>query len=390
MRRFQWYIIYSGEIYMAWNEPGNKDPWGRNKNNSSLDGVFKDFKKTINDLFGSGSSVPPSPKKSAGLLSGIILAIYFLSGIYIVNDGERGVVLQFGSFNEITMPGPHWIPRFIQSVEIVDVSKIRSVQQKAVMLTEDENIVSISFAIQYDIKDASDFIFNLREPDITVSQAGESAIREVMGQNTMDFIITEGRTKVAEDTKGLLQNVLDTYGAGVNVQSLNILEAQPPEQVQDAFSDAIKAREDEQRYINEAEAYRNEIIPLARGQAKQMLEQAIAYKVKLINAAEGEASRFTQLYSEYKKAPAVTKERLYLEAVESVLSNSSKVMIDVEGGNNMMYLPLDQLINRNQPKIANQDGGNQSSTGADSTSIMDRITSNKNNFNLRKRDLYNE
>jgi len=375
---------------MAWNEPGNKDPWGRNKNNSSLDGVFKDFKKTIDDLLGSGSSVPPSPKKSAGLLSGIILAIYFLSGIYIVNDGERGVVLQFGSFNEITMPGPHWIPRFIQSVEIVDVSKIRSVQQKAVMLTEDENIVSISFAIQYDIKDASDFIFNLREPDITVSQAGESAIREVMGQNTMDFIITEGRTKVAEDTKGLLQNVLDTYGAGVNVQSLNILEAQPPEQVQDAFSDAIKAREDEQRYINEAEAYRNEIIPLARGQAKQMLEQAIAYKVKLINAAEGEASRFTQLYSEYKKAPAVTKERLYLEAVESVLSNSSKVMIDVEGGNNMMYLPLDQLINRNQPKIANQDSGNNSSTGVDNTSIMDRITSNKNNFNLRKRDLYNE
>ncbi len=375
---------------MAWNEPGNKDPWGRNKNNSSLDGVFKDFKKTIDDLLGSGSSVPPSPKKSAGLLSGIILAIYFLSGIYIVNDGERGVVLRFGSFNEITMPGPHWIPRFIQSVEIVDVSKIRSVQQKAVMLTEDENIVSISFAIQYDIKDASDFIFNLREPDITVSQAGESAIREVMGQNTMDFIITEGRTKVAEDTKGLLQNVLDTYGAGVNVQSLNILEAQPPEQVQDAFSDAIKAREDEQRYINEAEAYRNEIIPLARGQAKQMLEQAIAYKVKLINAAEGEASRFTQLYSEYKKAPAVTKERLYLEAVESVLSNSSKVMIDVEGGNNMMYLPLDQLINRNQSKIANQDGGNQSSAAVDNTSIMDRITSNKNNFNLRKRDLYNE
>ena len=374
---------------MAWNEPGNKDPWGRNKNNSSLDGVFKDFKKTIDDILGSGNSVPPSSKKSAGLLSAIILAVYFLSGIYIVNDGERGVVLQFGSFNEITMPGPHWIPRFIQSVEIVDVSKIRSVQQKAVMLTEDENIVSISFAIQYDIKDASDFIFNLREPDTTVSQAGESAIREVMGQNTMDFIITEGRTKVAEDTKGLLQNVLDIYGAGVNVQSLNILEAQPPEQVQDAFSDAIKAREDEQRYINEAEAYRNEIIPLARGQAKQMLEQAIAYKVKLVNAAEGEASRFTQLFTEYKKAPAVTKERLYLEAVESVLSKSSKVMIDVEGGNNMMYLPLDQLINRNQPKTGNQENGNQSA-GVDNTSIMDRINSNKNNFNLRKRDLYNE
>ena len=334
---------------MAWNEPGNKDPWGRNKNNSNLDGVFKDFKKIFDDLLGSsGSATPPSPKKSAGFLAAIIFAVYFLSGIYIVNDGERGVVLQFGSFKEITMPGPHWIPRFVQSVEIVDVSNIRSVQQKAVMLTEDENIVSISFAIQYDIKDASDYIFNLRDPEVTVSQSGESAIREVMGQNSMDFIITEGRTKVAEDTKQLLQIVLDTYGAGVNILSLNILEAQPPEQVQDAFSDAIKAREDEQRYINEAEAYRNEIIPLARGKAKQMLEQAIAYKVKLINAAEGEASRFTQLYNEYKKAPSVTKERLYLEAVESVLSNSSKVMIDIEGGNNMMYLPLDQLINRNQ------------------------------------------
>ena len=375
---------------MAWNEPGNKDPWGRNKNNSNLDGVFKDFKKTFDDLLGSsGSATPPSPKKSAGFLAAIIFAVYFLSGIYIVNDGERGVVLQFGSFKEITMPGPHWIPRFIQSVEIVDVSNIRSVQQKAVMLTEDENIVSISFAIQYDIKDASDYIFNLRDPEVTVSQSGESAIREVMGQNTMDFIITEGRTKVAEDTKELLQIVLDTYGAGVNILSLNILEAQPPEQVQDAFSDAIKAREDEQRYINEAEAYRNEIIPLARGKAKQMLEQAIAYKVKLINAAEGEASRFTQLYNEYKKAPSVTKERLYLEAVESVLSNSSKVMVDIEGGNNMMYLPLDQLINRNQNR-SNSDQDIQSSTTNSTPSILDRINDNKNNFNLRKRDLYNE
>jgi len=371
---------------MAWNEPGNKDPWGRNKNNSSIDGVFKDLKKTIDDLLGNNNSIPPTSKKSAGFLSAIILVIYLLSGIYIVNDGERGVVLQFGSFNEITMPGPHWVPRFIQSVEIVDVSKIRSVQQKAVMLTEDENIVSISFAIQYDIKDASDFIFNLREPDITVSQAGESAIREVMGQNSMDYIITEGRTGVAADTKKLLQSVLDSYGAGVNIQTLNILEAQPPEQVQDAFSDAIKAREDEQRYINEAEAYRNEIIPLARGKAKQMIEQAIAYKVKLINSAEGEASRFSQLFSEYRKAPEVTKERLYLEAVESVLSKSSKIMIDVDGGNNLMYLPLDQLINRN-PARSSIDQPVQQDNDA---SIMNQINNNKNNFNLRKRDLYNE
>mgnify|MGYP006243356229 FL=1 len=245
--------------------------------------------------------------------------------------------------------------------------------------------MSISFAIQYDIKDASNYIFNLREPDTTVSQAGESAIREVMGQNTMDFIITEGRTGVAADTKKLLQGVLDSYGSGVNIQTLNILEAQPPEQVQDAFSDAIKAREDEQRYINEAEAYRNEIIPLARGEAKQMLEQAIAYKVKLINAAEGEASRFTQLFNEYKKAPDVTKERLYIEAVESVLSQSSKVMIDIEGGNNLMYLPLDQLINNNQAR-----NNNERQQAENEVTIMDRINANKNNFNLRKRDLYNE
>ena len=202
----------------------------------------------------------------------------------------------------------------------------------------------------------------------------------------MDYIITEGRTGVAADTKKLLQSVLDSYGAGVNIQTLNILEAQPPEQVQDAFSDAIKAREDEQRYINEAEAYRNEIIPLARGEAKQMLEQAIAYRVKLINAAEGEASRFTQLYNEYKKAPDVTKERLYIEAVQSVLSNSSKVMIDIEGGNNLMYLPLDQLINNNKQPRSN----NEMKETDNETSIMDRINANKNNFNLRKRDLYNE
>jgi membrane protease subunit HflK len=202
----------------------------------------------------------------------------------------------------------------------------------------------------------------------------------------MDYIITEGRTGVAADTKKLLQSVLDSYGAGVNIQTLNILEAQPPEQVQDAFSDAIKAREDEQRYINEAEAYRNEIIPLARGEAKQMLEQAIAYRVKLINAAEGEASRFTQLYNEYKKAPDVTKERLYIEAVQSVLSNSSKVMIDIEGGNNLMYLPLDQLINNNKQPRSN----NEMQESDSETSIMDRINENKNNFNLRKRDLYNE
>ena len=377
---------------MAWNEPGknDKDPWGRQKNSGSdLDALLKDFQKFFKDVFNSnigGNNTEPPSKKNISFLASIILAIYLLSGIYIVDDGERGVVLQFGKFNEITLPGPHWIPRVIQTVEIVDVAKIRSVQQKAVMLTEDENIVSINFAIQYDIKDASNYIFNLREPDITLRQAGESAIREVLGKNSMDFIITEGREEIASRTKLLLQSVLDSYISGINVQTVNILEAQPPEQVQDAFSDAIKAREDEQRFINEAEAYRNEIIPLARGKAKQIIEESKAYKVKLINSAEGEASRFKQLYKEYQKAPEVTRERLYLEAVESVLENSSKVMIDIDGGNNLMYLPLDKIIS-STPQQTNKPQ-RYGSESADS--LSDKIESNKDSFNLRKRDLYNE
>ena len=373
---------------MAWNEPGdkNKNPWGNQKGNKSeLDDLIKDFISSLKTLFGNKGSGPidPSSKKNIGMVAAAVLAIYLLFGIYIVNDGERGVVLQFGKFNEITTPGPHWIPLIIQSVEIVDVANIRSTQQKAVMLTEDENIVSINFAIQYDVKDASDFIFNVRDPDITLRQAGESAIREILGKNKMDFIITDGREAVAGDTKELLQSILDFYKSGINVQTVNILEAQPPEQVQDAFSDAIKAREDEQRYINEAEAYRNEIIPLARGEAKQIVEEAKAYRVKLIKSAEGEASRFRQLYSEYKKAPEVTRERLYLEAVESVLENTSKVMIDVDGGNNLMYLPLDKII-----KPSTSSTGKENDNRNDESSFSDKLNLDRNTFDPRKRQTY--
>jgi len=375
---------------MAWNEPnGNKDPWGRKRdNNSELDDILKGFNKFINDFFKSsgGSSNTPN-KKNVSLLAGIIIAIYFLSGVYIVNDGERGVVLQFGEFVSITGPGPHWVPRVIQKYEIVDVSKIRSVQQKAVMLTEDENIVSVNFAIQYDIKDASNFIFNLRDPDETLRASGESAIREVLGKNKMDFVITEGREAIASSTRELLQLVLDDYESGINVQSVNILEAQPPEQVQDAFADAIRAREDEQRYINEAVAYSNEIIPLARGEAKQILEEAKAYKVKLIKSAEGEALRFRQLFTEYEKSPVVTRERLYLESVESVLGNTTKVMIDLEGGNNLLYLPLDKIL---EDKRNDESNNSIQENSRNSNSLVDKIRMNRDSFNNRKRDLYSE
>ena len=374
---------------MAWNEPnGNKDPWGRkNKSGSEIDDLVKSFSKFFDNIINSsGGSGQSSNKKNVGFLAAIIIVVYFLSGVYIVNDGERGVVLQFGKFVNITGPGPHWVPRLIQKYEIVDVSKIRSVQQKAVMLTEDENIVSVNFAIQYDIKDASNFIFNLRDPDETLRASGESAIREVLGKNKMDFVITEGREAIAASTKDLLQIVLDDYESGINVQTVNILEAQPPEQVQDAFADAIRAREDEQRYINEAVAYKNEIIPLARGEAKQILEEAKAYKVKLIKSAEGEALRFTQLFSEYEKSPVVTRERLYLESVESVLGNTTKVMIDLEGGNNLLYLPLDKILeqkrtNDNEQMVTENNNDNN---------LLDKIRMNSQSFSNRKRDLYNE
>ena len=375
---------------MAWNEPnGNKDPWGRKKQTSSeLDDIVKNFSKFLNGMFetGGGSGEGPT-KKNVGILASVILVIYFLSGVYIVNDGERGVVLQFGEFVTIQGPGPHWVPRIIQGYEIVDVSRIRSVQQKAVMLTEDENIVSVNFAIQYDIKDASNFIFNLRDPDETLRASGESAIREVLGKNKMDFVITEGRESIAASTKQLLQTVLDDYESGINVQTVNILEAQPPEQVQDAFADAIRAREDEQRYINEAVAYKNEIIPLARGEAKQILEEAKAYKVKLIKSAEGEALRFKQLFTEYEKSPAVTRERLYLESVESVLGNTTKVMIDLEGGNNLLYLPLDKILE--QKKSSDSDNSTNNSRESQN-GLIDKIRMNRESFSNRKRDLYNE
>ena len=362
---------------MAWNEPGgnNKDPWNRKpKGSSEIDNLVKDFSNFLKKLFGTsdnkgGNDFGAPSKKNTSVLVGILLVIYLLSGIYIVNDGERGVVLQFGEFKSITMPGPHWVPRIFQKAEIVDVSKIRSVQQKAVMLSGDENIVSVNFAIQYDVKDASDFIFNVRDPDETLRATGESAIREVLGKNEMDFVITEGRESIASSTKSLLQRVLDSYKSGINVQTVNILEAQPPEQVQDAFSDAIRAREDEQRYINEAEAYRNEIIPLARGKAKQIIEGAKAYRVKLIKSSEGEALRFTKLYNEYQKAPEVTRERLYLEAVESVLGNTSKVMIDIDGGNNLLYLPLDKILESTKQPTSSSNKINRMSV--DDTSLSE-------------------
>ena len=347
---------------MAWNEPGgnNNDPSGNKKNDSGppdLDEVFRNLQKKLEGMFGGGKRGSggrgggvnfPGKLGSIGLIAAAVVLgiLWLLSGIYIIQPAERGVILQFGQYAHTTQPGPHWhIPWPVQTLERVNVDQNRSVELKGQeILTKDENIVEIDLAVQYNIKEASDYLFNVVDADTTLRQAAESALRETVGQTIMDSVITEGRDIIADDTKTQIQNILDGYNAGMQVNSVNLESAQPPEEVQAAFSDAIKAREDQERFINESEAYKNGLLPQARGDAVIALEEARAYKAQVVNAAQGEASRFESLLTQYERAPEVTRERLYIESLEAVLSNSSKVMVDVEGGNNLMYLPLDKLM----------------------------------------------
>jgi len=331
---------------MAWNEPGGgpQDPWKsprRGGEGPNLDQWFKD----LGGKLGGKGGVKGPGAGGIGLLAGIGLAVWLASGIYIVNEGQRGVVMQFGKYVGTSLPGPHWhLPYPIQTVETVDVDQFRSKQIKMQILTSDENIVDVDVAVQYNVKDPAQYLFNTRDPDVTLQEVSQSAVREVIGKNSMDFVLTEGRTEIAAQVKAVVQATLDSYGTGLDIKSVNLQDAQPPEPVQPAFADAIKAREDEQRFINEAEAYANGIIPQARGQATQMIEEARAYRARVSKAAEGEAKRFNDLLVEYRKAPEVTRERLYLETVESVLGKSSKVVMDVQGGNNVLYLPLDRMM----------------------------------------------
>jgi len=372
---------------MAWNEPGgsgnngsgNKDPWGNRGNQGppDLDEFIKKLQAKLGGLFGGkggsgstggGVSGGNAGSISLGLIVAVLLGIWGLSGIYIVDQGRQGVVLQFGAFSSITEPGPHWYPRFIQTVEIVNVEDIRSVNlghvsDEALMLTQDENIIDIKFTVQYKVKDAKDYLFNVRDPDLTLRQATESAVREIVGKNKLDFVITEGRVAVSAGVGELIQKILDSYSTGITVVNLNMQDAQPPEQVQQAFDDAIKAREDKQRSINEAEAYSNDVLPKARGKAARVVQEAKAYQAEVVAHAEGKTERFLKVLSEYKKAPKVTRERLYLDAMEEVMASSNKVMVDVKGGNNLMYLPLDKIISRQPSVIENDTSSTPSTTG---------------------------
>jgi len=370
---------------MPWNEPGkDKDPWGQRNNEGppDLDELLKNVKRKFDGLFRGGNGKAPRGPAGSGTFSGIIgfvaialLIVWALTGIYIVDEGWRGVETRFGERSIVTQSGPHWhFPWPIEDVELINVAANRTTRQQSIMLTRDENIVVMSLEVQYDIKDAQEFAFEVRDPDLTLQQISETAIREVVGNNDMDLILTEGRAIIGSETKEIMQQILDSYKTGLNVLTVNMGEAQPPEEVQDAFDDAIKAREDEQRIINEANAYRNGVVPQARGDAQGLLEKAEAYKTRVTKSAEGETSRFKQLLVEYQLAPEVTRERLYLDTIESVMSRSPKVMIDLENGNNLMFLPLDQLFS------GSRSGSSASSVGdADISSTQSLIDEFKRN-----------
>jgi membrane protease subunit HflK len=315
-----------------------------------------------------------------GVIVVVVLALWLLSGFYVVQQAERGVVLRFGKLQEVTEAGLRWhLPFPIEGVEKVDVQNVfqqevgyRSnertgrashVPAEALMLTEDENIVDIEFAVQYQISNAANYLFNVQNPEETIAQVTESAIREIVGKSTLDHVITEGRVDVADKTQALLQEILERYKTGIVVTTVKMQKAQPPEQVKAAFDDAVKAREDEQRFKNEAQAYSNDILPRARGNAARLVQEGEGYKASVIARSEGDAQRFSKIAREYEKAPAITRERLYLESIEAVLSNSTTVLIDQKGGNNILYLPLDKIVSQGRSGLG--DNG-QSSAGADS------------------------
>ncbi|SFE20474.1 FtsH protease activity modulator HflK [Nitrosomonas sp. Nm166] len=351
---------------------GLNDPqWGKNKGDSGppdLDDVLRNVNKKINSIFGqkksAGGDESPrdkGPKQQSGsniaLILGLLLLVWLASGFYIVDEGHRGVVLRFGQYVETTPAGLRWhLPYPVEKVEIVNVSQVRTVEigyrnnvrskvlRESLMLTDDENIIDIQFAVQYILNNPENFLFKNRNPDDAVLQAAETAIRQVIGKSKMDYVLYEGREQVAAKATQLMQKILDRYEIGILISKVTMQNAQPPEQVQAAFDDAVKAGQDRERQKNEGQAYANDVIPRAVGNAARLIQESEGYKQRVIVSAEGDAKRFEQILVEYSKAPKVTRERLYLDMMQQILANTSKIMVDQKNGNNLLYLPLDKLI----------------------------------------------
>lgn len=340
---------------MAWNEPGgnNNDPWknrgGKEQGPPDIDDVLKNlfgkFGKNGNGSSGS-SSGPNLSGKALALIAGLALLIYAASGIYTIKEAERGVILRFGEFHGLAQPGLQWRLRFIDEVTPINIQTVRTLSSSGSMLTEDENVVSVEMEVQFRIVDPVQWLYAVVSPETTMSQAFDSAIRYVVGHSRMDDVLTQGREVARQRVLEELQGIVDPYKMGVSIIDLNFTNARPPEQVRAAFDDAIAAQEDEERFIREAEAYAREIEPRARAQVNRMNEEAQAYKERAILEAQGEVARFEELLPQFEAAPEVTRQRIYLETMESVFSSTTKVMLDTEGSGNMIYLPLDKIMER--------------------------------------------
>ena len=333
---------------MAWNEPGGgKDPWGGNRGNDGPPDIDEALNKLKEKFAAFGGGSGGGAGSSKGLLPVALIAlaiIWGLLGFYQVDEKEQAVILRLGKYSDTMGSGLHWNPPLVDSVTTVRVTEERQYSARGLMLTQDENIVEISLTVQYNIANAKDFVLSIKDPETSLKQATDSALRHVVGSTGLDGVISTGRELVAVSTAEKLQDLLNVYSSGINVVKINIEEARPPTEVKAAYDDVIKAREDLERLVNEAQAYSNGIIPEARGEAQRLREEAEGYLSQVVSKSQGEAKRFTTLLAEYKKAPEVTRERLYIDAIEQVMSNSTKILMDTEGSNNMLYLPLDKLV----------------------------------------------
>jgi membrane protease subunit HflK len=393
---------------MSLNDP----QWGKRPNQGppDLDEIWRDFNRKLGGLFGrrggGGGDDPQGPDAKmvgggAGLLLGLVLAVWLASGFYIVYEGQRGLVLRFGKYVETTMPGPRWhLPYPLETAEVVNVAGVRSVEvgyrnnvkskvlKESLMLTDDENIVDVQFAVQYILKSPTDYLFKNRTPEDAVLQAAESAIREIVGKSTMDFVIFEGRSEVAARAHKLTQEILDRYGTGISISKVTMQNAQPPEQVQASFDDAVKAGQDRERQKNEGQAYANDVIPRAKGMASRLQAEAEGYRQRVIERAEGDAARFRQVVTEYNKAPQVTRDRLYIEAMQEVLTNTTKVLVDQKGGSNLIYLPLDKImqLTGTGPASAPAEGGSKPAETAPAAAPESSTARSREAFRSRDRE----
>lgn len=376
---------------MAWNEPGGgKDPWGGNRNNEGppdIDEALKKLKEKFASFSGGGSGAGGSGKSLLPIGLVVIAIIWALLGVYQVDEKEQALILRLGKYHDTQGAGLKWNPPIIDRVVIVRVTEERQYSARGLMLTQDENIVEISLTVQYNIANAKDFVLNIKEPETSLKQATDSALRHVVGSTGLDGVISTGREQVALGTAQKLQDLLDIYGSGINVVKINIEEARPPTEVKAAYDDVIKAREDLERLVNEAQAYSNGIIPEARGEAQRLREEANGYKSQVVSKSQGEAERFTKLLAEYKKAPGVTRERLYIDAIEQVMTNSSKILVDTEGGNNMLYLPLDKIVQQGaaSPTLSRSSGSSEQMVDRIANEVIEKLQRNSERVQSERR-----